>query len=83
MCLFSLSQAVCAPPFLYLPLVKSLLKEDRYSVAAQNLKAGGPGAFTGEITAESASRSAPPSPLLVSLTPRMSTQCWPTSASRG
>ncbi|XP_020241943.1 triosephosphate isomerase, cytosolic-like isoform X2 [Asparagus officinalis] len=44
-------EVVVSPPFLFLPLVKSLLRSD-FSVAAQNCWVRRGGAFTGEISAE-------------------------------
>lgn len=45
-------EVVVAPPYLYIDQVLSSLDGKRYSVAAQNAWARGPGAFTGEIAAE-------------------------------
>lgn len=44
-------EVVVAPPFLYLDQVLGSL-HPRYGVCAQNAWVGGPGAFTGEISAE-------------------------------
>ncbi|OWM68802.1 hypothetical protein CDL15_Pgr024989 [Punica granatum] len=44
-------EVVVSPPFVFLPLVKSLLRSD-FSVAAQNCWVRRGGAFTGEISAE-------------------------------
>ncbi|GAB4860151.1 hypothetical protein Ancab_011629 [Ancistrocladus abbreviatus] len=44
-------EVVVSPPFVFLPLVKSLLKPN-FSVAAQNCWVKKGGAFTGEISAE-------------------------------
>ncbi|GAQ81916.1 triosephosphate isomerase [Klebsormidium nitens] len=44
-------EVVVAPPFVFLPLIKSLLRSD-FAVAAQNAWVKKGGAFTGEISAE-------------------------------
>ncbi|KAJ0084873.1 hypothetical protein Patl1_30927 [Pistacia atlantica] len=44
-------EVVVSPPFVFLPLVKSLLRSD-FHVAAQNCWVRKGGAFTGEISAE-------------------------------
>lgn len=44
-------EVVVSPPFVFLPLVKSLLRSD-FSVAAQNCWVRKGGAFTGEVSAE-------------------------------
>ncbi|RVW66165.1 Triosephosphate isomerase, cytosolic [Vitis vinifera] len=44
-------EVVVSPPFVFLPLVKSLLRSD-FQVAAQNCWIRRGGAFTGEISAE-------------------------------
>lgn len=42
------AEVVISPPFLFLPLVKTLLRPD-FSVAAQNCWVRKGGAFTGEV----------------------------------
>lgn len=42
------AEVVVSPPFVFLPLVKSLLRSD-FSVAAQNCWVRKGGAFTGEV----------------------------------
>ncbi|EEF30953.1 triosephosphate isomerase, putative [Ricinus communis] len=44
-------EVVLSPPFVFLPLVKSLLRPD-FQVAAQNCWVRKGGAFTGEVSAE-------------------------------
>lgn len=43
-----IAEVVVSPPFVFLPLVKSLLRSD-FGVAAQNCWVRKGGAFTGEI----------------------------------
>ena len=45
-------EVVIAPSFIHIPMVQSILSNDRVQVAAQNLSQLGKGAFTGEISAE-------------------------------
>lgn len=48
-CIFAFTaEVVVSPPFVFLPLVKSLLRSD-FQVAAQNCWVRKGGAFTGEI----------------------------------
>ncbi len=42
------ADTIVAPPFVFIPLVKSLLRSD-FQIAAQNCWVKGGGAFTGEI----------------------------------
>lgn len=44
-------ETIISPPFVFIPLVKSMLRTD-FQVAAQNCWKGKGGAFTGEISAE-------------------------------
>ncbi|KAG2723749.1 hypothetical protein I3760_02G183800 [Carya illinoinensis] len=44
-------EVVVSPPFVFLPLVKSLLRPD-FQVAAQNCWVKNGGAYTGEVSAE-------------------------------
>lgn len=45
------AETIISPPFVFIPLVKSMLRTD-FQVAAQNCWKGKGGAFTGEISAE-------------------------------
>lgn len=49
--LFWLAEVVVSPPFVFLPLVKSLLRSD-FHVAAQNCWVRKGGAFTGEVRSD-------------------------------
>lgn len=44
-------EIVVSPPFVFLPIVKSLLRSD-FSIAAQNCWVRKGGAFTGEVSSE-------------------------------
>jgi len=44
-------EAVVAPPFVFLGNIREKL-DPKFEIAAQNMRAGGDGAYTGEITAE-------------------------------
>lgn len=43
-----LAEVVVAPPFVYIPLVKEIVRPD-FEVAAQNAWVKAPGAYTGEV----------------------------------
>ena len=44
----SRAETIIAPPYVFIPLVKSMLRTD-FQIAAQNCWKGKGGAFTGEI----------------------------------